>query len=70
LGRPQVADQPGAASNHYNKCKSNRAILVLPAFAQEVKFLASLKEFPPRQRPAGFTIGQALEKTQQIAAEK
>jgi arylsulfatase len=50
------------ASVYYDKWLRDRAFLVLPALQRVEKFLATFKEFPPRQRPASFTIDDALSK--------
>jgi arylsulfatase len=46
----------------YDKWKADRAFLLVPAQAIVAEFLQTFKEFPPRQRPASFSIDQALEK--------
>jgi arylsulfatase len=46
----------------YAKWKADRAFLLVPAQAIVAEFLATFKEFPPRQKPASFSIDQALEK--------
>jgi arylsulfatase len=38
------------------------AYLVLPAVAKVGEYLATYKNFPPRQRPASFSIDQVIEK--------
>lgn len=53
------------ASLFYGKWKCDRAFLLVPAQAIVGEFLATFKEFPPRQRPASFSIDQALEKAEQ-----
>jgi hypothetical protein len=40
----------------------DRGCLVLAAQALVIPFLATFKDFPPRQRAARFTIDQALER--------
>jgi arylsulfatase len=50
------------ASLFYGKWKCDRAFLLVPAQAIVGKFLETFKEFPPRQKPASFSIDQALEK--------
>jgi len=40
----------------------HHAFLLVPAQAIVGEFLKTFKEFPPRQRPASFSIDQALEK--------
>ena len=46
----------------YGKWMADRAFLLVPAQAIVGEFLATFREFPPRQRPASFSIDQALEK--------
>jgi arylsulfatase len=52
----------------YQKWKADRAFLLVPALLIVGAFLATFKEFPPRQRPASFSIDQALEKARQQQA--
>jgi arylsulfatase A-like enzyme len=49
----------------YAKWKADRAFLLVPAQALVSEFLETFKEFPPRQKPASFSIDQALEKAEQ-----
>ena len=49
----------------YDKWMADRAFLLVPAQAMVGEFLQTFKEFPPRQRPASFSIDQALEKARQ-----
>jgi arylsulfatase len=58
------------ATVYYEKWMMDRAFMILPAVAIVEKFLASFKEFPPRQLPASFTIDQALEKMQRASEKK
>jgi arylsulfatase len=46
----------------YAKWKADRVFLLVPAQAMVGEYLKTFKEFPPRQRPASFSIDQALEK--------
>jgi arylsulfatase len=46
----------------YHKWKVDRAFLLVPAQAIVGEFLQTFREFPPRQRPASFSIDQALDK--------
>jgi hypothetical protein len=43
----------------------DHVFLLLPAQAIVGQFLMSFKEFPPRQRPASFSVDQALEALRQ-----
>ena len=52
----------------YEKWMVDRAFLLVPAQAIVGEFLKTFEEFPPRQRPASFSIDQALEKARQNQA--
>jgi arylsulfatase len=52
----------------YAKWKADRAFLLVPAQQIVAEFLQTFKEFPPRQKPASFSIDQALEKARQSQA--
>lgn len=52
---------PEDASVFYDKWMADRAFLLVPAQAIVGAFLKSFQEFPPRQKPASFSIDQALE---------
>src|SRR4029450_12123300 len=56
------------ASMFYDKWKADRAFLFVPAQAIVGQFLETFREFPPRQRPASFSIDQALENARQMQA--
>ncbi|MNJ13646.1 Arylsulfatase [compost metagenome] len=50
-------------SNSYNVWWDKKvAVVALPAMIRVQQFLATFKEFPPRQRPASFTVDQMMEK--------
>ena len=51
-----------STSNTYYDWLLDRAFLLVPAQAYVGKFLESFKKFPPRQRPASFSIDQVMEK--------
>jgi arylsulfatase len=46
----------------YGRWRTERVYLLVPAQAFVGQFLATFKEFPPRQKPATFSIDQVLEK--------
>jgi len=50
----------------YDKWMADRAFLLVPAQAIVAQFLQTFQEFPPRQKPASFSIDQALEKARQV----
>jgi arylsulfatase A-like enzyme len=53
------------ASVFYDKWVVDRAFLLVPAQMLVGQFLKTFEQFPPRQRPASFSIDQALEKARQ-----
>jgi arylsulfatase len=57
------ADSEG--SMFYDKWMIDRAFLLVPAQAIVGAYLKTFQEFPPRQRPASFSINEALEKARQ-----
>ena len=59
------ADQ---TSNTYYDWLLDRAFLFVPAQALVGQFLQTLAEFPPRQKPASFTIDQVVAKLEAGAA--
>jgi arylsulfatase len=53
------------ASVFYAKWMADRTFLLVPAQAIVGEFLKTFKDFPPRQKPASFSIDQALDKARQ-----
>ncbi len=49
-------------SIHYERWMVDRAFLILPAVEKVGRYLSSYKQFPPRQRPASFSIDQVMDK--------
>jgi hypothetical protein len=47
----------------------DRSYLVVPSIAVVGNYLKSFKEFPPRQRPATFSIDQIIEKREAATAK-
>jgi arylsulfatase A-like enzyme len=54
-------------SNTYYDWMLHNAFFILAAQAAAAKFAATFKEFPPVQRPASFTIDEAIEKMSEAA---
>jgi arylsulfatase len=52
----------GPESFEYGKWMAERAFLIVPAQAIAGKWLESFKEFPPRQKPASFSLSEVMEK--------
>jgi arylsulfatase A-like enzyme len=65
--RTDPFERADITSNTYYDWLIDRAYLVIAAQAIVVPFLATFKDFPPRQRAASFTIDQALEKMELAA---
>ena len=55
-------------SGAYERWFIDRAFLLVPAQAVVAQFLATFREFPPRQKPASFSVDQALEAMQKASA--
>jgi len=53
-----------ATSNTYYDWLIDRVFLLVPAQTYVGQFLSTFKEFPPRQKPASFSIDQVMEKLQ------
>jgi arylsulfatase A-like enzyme len=53
------------ASMFYGKWMADRTFLLVPAQAIVGQFLKTFEQFPPRQKPASFSIDQALEKARE-----
>jgi len=56
-----------AAQMFYSKWRADRLFLLVPAGALVQLWLKTLAEFPPRQRPEHWSVGDVLEKLQQKA---
>jgi arylsulfatase len=48
----------------------DRVFFLVPAQAYVAQFLETFKEFPPRQKPASFSIDQVMEKLQTSGGSK
>ena len=60
--RADPYERADITSNTYNDWGLDHLFLGVPVQAGVAQFLATFKEYPPRQRPASFTIDQVLEK--------
>jgi arylsulfatase A-like enzyme len=56
------------ASMFYDKWMVDRAFLLVPAQTIVGEYLKTFEQFPPRQKPASFSIDEALEKARQQQA--
>ena len=57
-------------SNTYYDWLIDHAYFLVPAQGYVAKFLKTFKEFPPRQKPASFSIDQVVEKLTQSGGSK
>lgn len=57
-------------SNTYYDWMIDRVFFLVPAQAYVAQFLETFKEFPPRQKPASFSIDQVMEKLQTSGGSK
>ena len=53
---------PVAADIYYKKWRLDRVFLLVPAGALVAQYMRTLMEFPPRQRPDSFTVGDVMSK--------
>ncbi len=60
----EIASRRGA-SYEYDKWWAERMFLFLPAQTVVGNLLGTFKEFPPRQKPGSFSVGDALQKIQE-----
>jgi arylsulfatase len=64
----ELAMRPGPSgrsnSYEYDKWHAQRMYTMVPAQAIVAKFLGTFKEYPPRQKPGSFSVGDALEQLQ------
>lgn len=59
-------ERADVTSNTYWDWYISKAYLIGPAQRVVTSFLETFRDFPPRQRPAAFTIDQAVEKMQSV----
>src|SRR5499427_2869177 len=57
------------ATMFYDKWMVDRAFLLVPAQAIVAEYLKTFEKFPPRQKPASFSIDDALQKARQQQAD-
>ena len=60
--RTDPFERADVTSNTYWDWYLSKAYLIMAAQSLVGQFLATFKEFPPRQRAASFTIDQAMER--------
>jgi arylsulfatase len=52
-------------SNTYNDYVLRRSFLVVPTQQIVGQFIATFREFPPRQRPSSFSVDQVMQKLEE-----
>ena len=62
--RTDPYERASITSNTYWDWWLEHAFLLVPAQTYTAEFLATFKEFPPRQKAASFTIDQVMEQMQ------
>lgn len=55
-------ERASITSNTYYDWLIDRAFLLVPAQAYVGNFLETFQEYPPRQKPASFSLDQVMEK--------
>ena len=66
--RTDPFERADVTSNTYFKWMFDNGILSLAASQIVTEFLATFKDYPPRQKAATFTIDQAMEKMESVAS--
>ncbi|MNF71594.1 hypothetical protein D3C84_535470 [compost metagenome] len=62
-------ERANITSNTYYDWVFDHVFLLVPAQQRVGQFLATFKDFPPRQKPASFSIDQVLEQMQSASAK-
>jgi hypothetical protein len=65
--RTDPFERADITSNTYWEFLIENCFIVYPAQAMAAEFIATFKEFPPSQKAATFTLGDALEKMSSFA---
>ena len=63
-------ERADVTSNTYWDWYFDHVFLVVPAQGYVANFLATFRDYPPRQRPASFSLEKVLQVLQQSAAAK
>jgi arylsulfatase len=68
--RADPYERADITSNTYYDWMISNAAIIFGAVAEATQFLETFKEFPPSQRPASFTIDQAVEKMKRSLGDR
>src|SRR5262249_6966419 len=63
--RSDPFEKASIESSYYDDWRARRLFLLVPAQAYVAKWISSFKEFPPRQRPASFSIDEVMKKLEE-----
>jgi arylsulfatase A-like enzyme len=69
-GDTSVKERSSSHSTCWTSGRLVHAFLAVPTQQFVARFLATFKEFPPRQKAASFSIDQVIERLQQQGAGK
>jgi hypothetical protein len=58
-----------AADLFYKKWRIDHVFMLMPAAALVMQWMKTLEEFPPRQKPASFSVGDVMAKLEQHKQE-
>ncbi len=62
---PQTNRWKFPTSNTYNDYVLRRSFLVVPTQEIVGQFIATFREFPPRQRPSSFSVDRVMQKLEE-----
>ena len=68
--RTDPFEQADHVSSNYDMWRAERLFALVPAQAYVGQFLATFKDYPPRQKPGSFSIDQVLESLQTGSARQ
>jgi arylsulfatase len=60
----------GPEGIYYGSWLAERMFLIVPAQAIAAKWLESFKDFPPRQKPASFSLSEVMDKMERSSANQ
>jgi arylsulfatase len=69
LGTEGTRNAPGVGRALHYDWLLDHSFALVPAQAYVGRFLATFKDYPPRQKAASFSIDQALEKLKQPSGD-
>ena len=64
-GVAPIRSSEWTADLFYKKWRLDHVFVLMPAAAVVMQWMKTLEEFPPRQKPASFSVGNVMEKLEQ-----